>query len=104
MWGQNWQQTVQTFITVDGFFSNLQNDLPIHNGSNFPGMADNISMTVILGGLGYEYFFSQHLLFYFYGGYTGFNEIRLRDGNRETLYKINEENTFYIRSGIKFKL
>ena len=98
------KQTVQAFITVDGFFSNLQNDLPINNGTDIPGMADNISMTVVLGGLGYEYFFSRHLLFYFYGGYTGFNEIRLRKSNRETLYKINEENTFYIRSGIKFKL
>jgi hypothetical protein len=32
-------------------------------------IAENISMTVILGGLGYEHYFTDHLLFYGYGTY-----------------------------------
>jgi hypothetical protein len=98
------KQTVQSFISIDGFFSNIQSDLPVQDGSGVPKIADNISMTTVFGGLGYEYFFNKYLLFYFYGAYTGYNEIRLRDTNRNNLYRINEENTFYIRSGIKFKL
>ncbi|MBT8261867.1 MAG: hypothetical protein KJO05_03530 [Bacteroidia bacterium] len=98
------KQTVQSFITIDGFFSNIQNDLPIPDGMGMPKIADNISMTTVMAGLGYEYFFSKYVLFYFYGAYTGYNEIRLRDTNRNSLYRINEENTFYIRSGIKLKL
>ena len=41
--------------------------------------AENISMTMVLGGLGYEYAFTKHLLFYAYGGYTFYNEIKHRD-------------------------
>ena len=98
------KQTVQSFITIDGFFSNIQSDLPIPDGSGMPKFADNISMTTVMGGLGYEYFFNKYILFYFYGAYTGYNEIRLRDTDRNSLYKINEKNTFYIRSGFKLKL
>lgn len=98
------KQTIQTFITIDGLFSNLQNDLIIPGEDNNQRLADNISMTVVLGGLGYEYFFTDHILFYFYGGYTGFNEIRLRDNNRNNVYTFNQDNTFYIRSGFKLKI
>ncbi|WP_265198674.1 DUF6268 family outer membrane beta-barrel protein [Aureitalea sp. L0-47] len=98
------KSAVQSFISIDGFFSNIQNDLPIPNPNGVAQIADNISMTTVMGGLGYEYFFTDHILFYFYGAYTGFNEIRLRDDNRNTLYRINEENTFYLRSGIKLKI
>lgn len=98
------KSAVQSFISVDGFFSNIQNDLPVPDSEGKIALADNISMTTIMGGLGYEYFFTDHILFYFYGAYTGYNEIRLRDTNRNSLYKLNEENTFYLRSGIKLKI
>ena len=94
----------QGFVTLDGFFSNIQNNLEVAKTDGTSTTAENISMTLVLGGLGYEYFFTKHLLFYVYGGYTMFNEIRLRDGKRNSLYKINEANTYYLRSGIKFKL
>ncbi|MCH9661410.1 MAG: hypothetical protein K0U54_10925 [Bacteroidetes bacterium] len=97
------KHSVQAYVTVDGFFSNIQNNLevPLQNGS---ATAENISMTMIFGGLGYEYFFSKHLLFYAYGGYSFYNEIRLRDEKRNSLFKINERNTYYLRTGIKFKI
>lgn len=98
-----YKQTLQAFVTVDGFFSNLQNDLPVPtiNGLEF---ADNISMTMILGGLGYEYYFSKHILYYIYGGHSIHNKVRLRDGQWNKVYTINQENTFYFRTGIKFKI
>ena len=98
------KQTLQTFITLDGFFSNIQNDLEITNGDGSVGLAGNISMTQVLGGVGYEYCFTKNLILYLYGGHTFFNEIRLRDSKRKNLFKINDENTFYIRTGLKFKL
>ena len=100
----NTKNSIQGFITLDGFFSNIQTDLPIlyPDGSN--AKADNISMTLILGGIGYEYFFTKNLVLYAYGGHTFYNEIRLRDTNRNNLYKINEENTLYLRGGLKFKI
>lgn len=98
------KQTIQAFATLDGFFSNIQNNLDITNPDGSVSSADNISMTLVLGGLGYEYYFTKHLLLYFYGGHTFYNEIRLRDSNRKNLFGINDKNTFYIRTGIKFKI
>lgn len=98
------KNTVQSFITLDGFFSNIQNNLVVDNQDPSSPVANNISMTLVLGGLGYEYNFTKNLLFYAYGGHTMYNEIRLRDRKRKSLYKINKENTFYFRSGIKFKI
>ena len=66
--------------------------------------ADNISMTVLLSGLGYEYQFTKHLVFYVYAGYTILNDIRLRDANDDDVFTINDKNSFYARSGIKFKI
>ena len=100
----NTKNTIQGFITLDGFFSNLQRDLPVINPDGSSANADNISMTLILGGVGYEYAITKNLVFYAYGGHTIFNEIRLRDDNRNNLYKINEENTLYFRGGLKFKI
>ncbi|GAB5400488.1 MAG: hypothetical protein Aureis2KO_20730 [Aureisphaera sp.] len=98
------KHALQGFITLDGFFSNIQNNLviPKTDGSSVTG--ENISMTLVFGGLGYEYYFTKHLLFYAYGGYTVFNEIRVRDGKRNNLYTINDANTYYLRSGIKLKI
>ncbi len=94
----------QGFLTLDGFFSNIQNnlDVPLNDGRS--ALARNISMTLVLGGFGYEYYFSKHFLYYVYGGHTIFNEIRLRDADLNNLYRINENNTFYLRTGIKFKI
>ncbi len=98
------KHSLQSFVTLDGFFSNIQNNLEVRNPDGSTSSSENISMTLVLGGLGYEYYFTKNLLFYAYGGYTLFNEIRLRDGKRNSLYKINEANTYYLRSGIKFKI
>lgn len=95
---------VQAYITLDGFFSNIQNNLAIENDDGSISTAENISMTLVLGGLGYEYYFTKNLVAYLYGGHTLFNEIRMRDADRNNLYKINEKNTIYLRSGIKFKI
>jgi hypothetical protein len=98
------KQNIQAYITLDGFYSNIQNNLDVHTVDGSIATAENISMTLVLGGIGYEYYFTKNLVAYAYGGHTFFNEIRLRDGSLNSLFKINEKNTFYLRSGIKFKI
>lgn len=98
------KQSIQAYITLDGFFSNIQNNLEVFHDDGSITTAENISMTLVLGGIGYEYNFTKNLVAYAYGGHTFFNEIRLRDGSRNNLFKINEKNTFYLRTGIKFKI
>lgn len=100
----NKRHAFQGFVTLDGFFSNIQNNIAIPHTDGGSNLASNISMTIVMGGLGYEYFFTKNFLLYIYGSHSVFNEIRLRDSNRNNLYLINKENTFYVRSGIKFKI
>ncbi|WP_037374010.1 DUF6268 family outer membrane beta-barrel protein [Salinimicrobium xinjiangense] len=97
----NEKHHLQAFATLDGFFANIQeNRLLPSNGK----IAENISMTIVLAGLGYEYNFTKHLVYYLYAGHTLMNDIRLRDANKDDVYVINKVNTFYGRSGLKFKI
>ena len=100
----NEKNTLQAFVGLDRFYGNLQNNRSFVDGNGEVKVAENASMLNVMGALGYEYYFTEHLLFYTYAGYTLSNEIRLRDGNQENVYVINGKNTFYFRSGIKLKI
>lgn len=89
---------VQVFATLDNFFANIQGD-KIVNGE----VAENISQTIILGGLGYEHYFTKHLLYYGYAAYSISNDYRLRNNKRDDIYTIDDKSTLYFRTGIKFK-
>lgn len=95
----NERHNMQAYASLDGFFGNLQDDIPTNDG-----IADNISMTTAMTGLGYEYCFTTRLSLYAYAGYTIFNDIRLRDDGRNNVKTINRDNSFYSRIGIKFKI
>ena len=97
----NTKHHMQAFATLDGFYANIQENRRIGTSDD---IAESISMTIVLGGLGYEYNFTKHLVYYLYAGHTLMNDIRLRDDNKEDVYVINETNTFYARSGLKFKI
>ncbi len=89
---------VQAFVTLDNFFANIQGNKVINNQ-----VAENISMTIILGGLGYEHYFTKHLMYYGYAAYSISNDYRLRTNERDDVYTIDDKNTMYFRTGIKFK-
>ena len=89
---------VQAFLGLENFFANIQANKTIDGK-----LAENISMTSVLGGIGYEHYFTEHLLYYGYGGYTIHNDFRLRDDDRNTIFTIDDHNTLYFRTGIKFK-
>ncbi|WP_452222961.1 DUF6268 family outer membrane beta-barrel protein [Lacinutrix chionoecetis] len=90
---------IQTFVGIDGYFANIQDKILIDGKE-----ADHISLSVIVGGLGYEYCFTDHLVWYAYTGYTFSMNNRLRDDNRDEVFKLDNENAFYLRTGIKFKI
>lgn len=95
----NEKHAIQGFVTLDGFFANIQENFVVNQG-----IAESLSMTILLSGLGYEYNFTDHFSFYLYTGYTLMNDIRLRDKDLEDLYTINKTNTFYTRGGLKFSI
>ena len=101
----NDKHELQAFVTLDGFFANIQDNFdvtPVDPDND--NRAESISMTIILSGIGYEYSFTDHIKFYIYGGHTLRNDIRLRDSNLDDVSNINETNTFYGRSGLKFTI
>ncbi len=100
----NEKNTFQAFVGLDRFYGNLQNNRTFVGENGETKIAENASMLNVIGALGYEYYFTEHILFYTYAGYTLSNEIRLRDSNQENVLSINDANTFYLRSGIKLKI
>ncbi|OUR96085.1 hypothetical protein A9Q86_16535 [Flavobacteriales bacterium 33_180_T64] len=90
---------LQTFVSLDGYFANLQRQLTI-NGKQI----DNISLAVAVAGIGYEYLLTRHLVAYAYTGFTFRLNNVLRDDNRDEVFKLDDVNAFYLRTGIKFKI
>ena len=90
---------LQVFTGLDGYFAHLQRPQQV-NGKQ----VDNISLSLAVGGLGYEYCFTKHLVAYMYTGYTFRLNNALRDENRDEVFKLNDVNAFYLRTGLKFKI
>ncbi|WP_296312415.1 DUF6268 family outer membrane beta-barrel protein [Winogradskyella sp. UBA3174] len=90
---------LQTFVGLDGYFANLQNSQQVNGQS-----VDNISLSIAVGGLGYEYFLTKNLVLYAYLGYTFRLNNVLRNDDRENIFELDNINSFYMRSGIKFKI
>lgn len=95
----NDKNIVQTFITLDGYYAHIQNAVNVNNQS-----AQHISLRVIVGGLGYEYNFTKHLVAYMYTGYTLSQKSILRDQHSDKVFTLDDVNTVYLRTGIKFKI
>ncbi|CAM3444685.1 hypothetical protein [Aequorivita lipolytica] len=98
------KDALQAFATLDNVYANIQqNFVPIVDQGEDGTVAESIQMTLGLLGLGYEHFFTDHLLFYGYAAHSVYNDFRLEDGDGKKVYKINTENSPYFRAGLKFK-
>lgn len=95
----NDKNVFQTFVTFDGFYAHIQDAIFIDDK-----LADHISLSVIVGGLGYEYCFTDHIAAYIYTGYTFRLNNVLRAKNRDEIYKLDNVNAPYLRTGLKFKI
>jgi len=93
------KSSIQAFVGLDGYLAHLQ-EPSLVEGQN----VDNISLSVAVGGLGYEYLFSKHLVGYLYTGYTFRLNNVLRNEDRDEVFKLDDVNAFYLRTGIKFKI
>lgn len=98
-WQFHEKHDIQLYARLDGFYSNIQN-----NRSVAGNLADNVSFTTLMVGPGYHWEIIDHVQFYTYAGYTLFNDIRLRDEDGDDVRTLNEDNTLYLRGGIKVKI
>jgi hypothetical protein len=96
----NERSSAQLYARLDGFYGNIQNNAITTEGE----IADNVSLTTVVVGPGYEYFITKHIGLYAYAGYTLLNDIRLRNDAGDDVKNINDTNTFYSRIGVKFKI
>ena len=86
---------------IDGFRSSLQNSVEAQPDGE---RAELIRQQLILGGLRYEYKFTDHLEFFINGSYIINNSLELRDRSTNTLFEFQENNSFYLKTGIRFKI
>ncbi|HEA28461.1 MAG TPA: hypothetical protein ENH91_00445 [Leeuwenhoekiella sp.] len=94
----NHKDALQAFVELDNFFGNLQRPISIDGRT-----AENISLTMVLGGLGYEHFFTKKFRFFFYATHSVYTDFKLRNNDREDIYIINDQNSLYFRGGLKLK-
>lgn len=92
---------IKLVARLDGFRSNLQRGIAVGESQE---IASRFRQQLVLGGLRYEYKFTDHIELYINGSYVISNTIELRDRSRNTLTELPEVNNFYIKSGIRFKL
>ncbi|WP_438964118.1 DUF6268 family outer membrane beta-barrel protein, partial [Winogradskyella sp.] len=72
---------LQVFATLDGYFANIQQPIDVDGQK-----VNNISLSVAVAGLGYEYCFTKHLVAYVYSGYTFRLNNVLRNSDRDEIF------------------
>ncbi|MBT8324571.1 MAG: hypothetical protein HKN99_09560 [Winogradskyella sp.] len=93
------QNIIEIFGSVDGYFANVQEGFMVNNQQ-----VRSISLSVAVLGLGYAYHFSEHLSAYMYSGCTVLLNNALRQEDRTEIFKLDQLNAFYLRTGLKFKI
>lgn len=91
------KHVLELALFLDGYFINLQNGVPMSDGRS----ATRISMTTLLGTLGYQYRVSDTMSLFVMGGRTFVQEGKLRNDERGEVFLLNDKANFYIRTGFK---
>lgn len=91
---------IQTEFILDGYFVNLQNDTTLPDA----GFASSISSGAALVTLGYSYNITKEMSFYGFAGHTIFQSGVLRDEDRNDIFTLNDDSSFYFRTGVRIGL
>ncbi len=93
----NDKHMLQTEFILDGYYVNLQSSII----SSDSGLASSISTSVALATLGYQYTVAKNMFLYGYAGHTLFQDGVLRDKERNDIFTLNDEPSFYFRTGFR---
>lgn len=100
----NHKDALMAYVSIDNIYANIQqNFITVNDDSPAGRLAESIQQTIVFGGLGYEHYFTKHLLFYAYAAHSVYNDFRLENNNGDKVYIISDKNTPYFRGGLKFK-
>lgn len=94
------KHTLQTEFILDGYFVNIQNNILVSE----TGLASSISSSAALITLGYQYNINKVMAFYGYAGHTLFNSGVLQDNDRNDIFTLNDQSSFYFRTGFRIGL
>ncbi|MDB2606517.1 DUF6268 family outer membrane beta-barrel protein [Zobellia sp.] len=90
----------QTEFIFDGYYVNLQNNIVLPNTTS----ASSVSSSAALVTLGYQYKLAANTFVYAYGGHTVFQDGVLRDEDRNDIFTLNDNPSFYFRTGFRIGL
>ena len=91
---------LKLYAELDGFTANLQRGVLIDNAE----VAESINMSLLVGGLQYEFHITDHIQFYARTSYIISNSVNLRDEDRDDILELDNSNELYIRTGIRLKI
>ncbi len=94
------KHTFQLASLLDGYFINIQEDFVLQDGAT----ASRISLSALVGTLGYQYNITKEMSLYILGGRTILQEGILRNDKRERVLTLNNEPNFYLRTGFKISI
>lgn len=98
-WHINQKHRLKTVVRLDGFSGNIQNGLAVNET-----IADRFRLRLIVSGLRYEYKVSKNIEFYINGSYILQSNAVLREGANRTLFELNDKNSGYLKTGLRFKV
>ena len=90
----------QTEFIFDGYYVNLQNNIVLPNTVS----ASSVSSSAALVTLGYQYKLAKSTFLYAYAGHTLFQSGVLRDSDRNDIFTLNDDPSFYFRMGFRIGL
>ena len=77
----NKKTSLEGFITFDGYYANLSNAIMVDDR-----MANHISMSAIITGIGFDKYYGKRLNIYVKGGYTLRNSLRLVEDRNDEVF------------------
>ncbi len=91
---------IQTEFILDGYFVNLQNSTALPDAT----FASSISSSAAVVTIGYSYNITKEMSFYGFFGHTIFQLGVLRDAERNDIFTLNDDPSFYMRAGFRIGL
>lgn len=90
----------QSEFIFDGYYVNLQSNIVLPNTVS----ASSVSSSAALVTLGYQYKLAKSTFLYAYMGHTVFQDGVLRDNDRNDIFTLNDDPSFYFRTGFRIGL
>ncbi|MCK0158494.1 DUF6268 family outer membrane beta-barrel protein [Cellulophaga sp. F20128] len=91
------RHTFKTALFLDGYFVNIQNDILLPDND----LGSGLSLSVVVGGLGYQYNINENISFYGLFGYTLSQQGILRNEERKKVYSLYNDGNVYFKTGFK---